>query len=428
MTQLTMPGQYRLLRATLVTMTGVAQELSGFIPTFSIEQSIDLDSLRGVAEVYDGVGILESLPIRGEEDFTIVVSDVLDNEITYEMKLYKVTDVEVKDTNDLLTYKIHFVSKSRFDASFRRIIEPFNSTISDIATEIFERYYPIGSKDIIVEPTEGNFRCIIPNYTPIQAMNFLISRAYSERSTSCSFRFFETSENFFFASDEFLIRRALEGETPIKEFGMSDAIDRSGDSFIDQMKNIIEFQNTARVNSISDLTAGAYRSHVIEIDLLAGRVNLPGVSELHSYSYTNQGQNYTTTSGMGGGVDPHSPEFVSAYFTQENERRYIVVKDYADDSGEFQIRGNQFLPQIVANRTAYRHHLNNIIVNMKTHGRLDINAGDVVNLSIPNFYTTSTLERNAQLSGNYLVSDVKQIFVNDVHQTAVKLLKYDWSA
>jgi len=421
------PGQYILTRATIQTMSGIRQELSGFIASFVIENSINSDSMRGTADVYDGVGILEELPIRGEEFLTIEVMDALQNKNVYEMKIYKVTNVEVSDTNDLLTYRIHFVSRYRFDASFRRIIEPFDGRISDTVSKIFEKYYPIGSKTTIIENTEGDFRCVIPNYTPIQAMNFLASRAYSKKSPSSSFRFFETDNNFLFVSDEFLIRRALNGTTAIKEFGISDNIGRAGKDFIEQMKNIIEFQNADYVNTVSDLTSGAYRSHVIEIDILSGRVNLPGKSDLHSYSYDENKSQYESTVGKKGVKDKHSPEFVSKYFTQENEKRYITIKDYADDSGENQLRGDQYIPKIVANRTAYRHHLNNTTVNIKTHGRLDVNVGDVITLSIPSFYTSSAITANKQLSGNYLVSDVIQIFTNDTHQTALKIIKYDWS-
>lgn len=427
MSDFALPGQYKLLSALLVTNSGGSIEFSGFIPVFQIEESINSDCISGYAEVYDNVGHLEDLPIRGEEDLIIQVEDVLKKKVTYNLKIYKVTDVTINDTNDGLKYVIHFVSKARFDASFRRIIEPFDDTISNIAEEIFSKYYPEGSSDLLLEDTVGTFRCVIPNYTPIQTMNFLASRAYSTTSPSCSFRFFETLNNHYFVSDEYLINRALENPDDIKTFGYSEALDKSGEEFESQMQNIVELKNSDRVNTMEDLTSGAYRSHVIEIDLVRRRVNLPGISDENSYNYDEKIASYVSTSGRGVSQQRHSPNFISQYFTQENERRYIVVKDYADDNGEFQIRGDQFLPEIVQNRTAYRHHLNNTTVSASINGRLDLNAGDIINIQVPQFNSSSQRGLNPQLSGYYMIDTMTQNFVRDVHTTSFELVKYDWS-
>lgn len=421
------PGQYKLLSATLSSPAGGSIEFSGFMPVFKIEESINSDCIQGYGEVYDNVGHLENLPLRGEEDLVIQVEDVLKKKITYNLKIYKVTDVEINDTNDGLRYTIHFVSKSRFDASFRRIIEPFDDTIDKIAETVFKKYYPQGSSELLLESTEGKFRCIIPNYTPMQAMNFLASRAYSTNSPSCSFRFFETVNNHFFVSDEYLISRALENQQRIKTFGYSEALDKSGEEFEAQMSNIIELRNEDRVNTMADLISGAYRSHVIEIDIVKRRVNLPGISQENSYDYTQKSGTYVSTSGRGSAQSRHSSGFISSYFTQENERRYIVVKDYEDDSGELQIRGDQFLPEIVQNRTAYRHHLNNTVVTATINGRLDLNAGDMINIQVPQFNSSSQRGINRQLSGYYMIDTMVQNFTRDVHTTSFKLLKYDWS-
>jgi hypothetical protein len=427
MSDLVLPGQYKLLSATLRTNSGATHEFSGFMPTFTIEESIDTDSIRGSAEVYDNVGFLEDLPIRGEEELIIVVEDAVRQRLTYNMKIYKVTDVSINDVNDGLRYVIHFVSKSRFEASFQRITEPHNDEISTIARQIFERYYPEGSTPLISEGTEGIFRCVIPYYTPMQAMNFLANRAYSSTSPSCSFRFFETVHNHYFVSDEFLIRRALDNREDIKQFSFSEALNRSGEEFESQMQNLVEIQNSTRSNTMNDLISGAYTAHAIEIDLVRGTVNLPGIAPIYSYNYMDERDRYFSTSGRGVSQDRHSQEFIDSYFREDNARRYIVVRDYADDSGEFQIRGDQFLPEIVLNRTAYRHHLNNTTLYAKANGRLDLNAGDMIDVRIPQFNSFSNRGLNPQLSGHYLVSDMTHNFIRDIHTTSLKLLKYDWS-
>lgn len=428
MTELILPGHFKLLSAILVTNTGSIHEISGFIPSFTIEESIESDCVYGYAEVYDSVGYLENLPIRGEENLRIVVEDAAQNAITYELKVYKVTDINISNVNDMITYKMHYVSRARYEASFRRVIEPFDDSISNIVRSIFERYYPSGFGDLLVpEETEGIFRCVIPNYTPMQTINFLANRAYSLTSPSCSFRFFQTSEGFYFATDEYLIKRFLENPEEIKQFAYSDALNRDGAEFEAEMQNMIEIKNVERINTMGDLSSGAYRSHVIEIDIIRGVVNLPGASPRYSYNFAIERDNYTFTSGRGSNQDRHSESFIQEYFTQENERRFIVVRDYEDEISGLQLRGNQFLPEIVANRAAYRYHMNSLLVTARSNGRLDLNAGDLIQITLPEFNYSSTRGLNPQLSGYYLIKTLSHSFVRDTHQTSYTLMKYDWS-
>jgi hypothetical protein len=420
-----LPGYYKLISAVVTPLNGDGIEILSLIPEFTIEESLDKDSIRGTASVYDNIGLLEDLPLRGEELLTIQIEDSLKNKVTHEFAIYKITDVNIKKTNDGLTYKIHFMSKYSFEAMFRRIIEPFDDTISNIVKNVFQNYYP-GPKQLIHEDTIGLFRCIVPNYTPMQTMNFLANRAYSRKSPSCSFRFFETTDNYYFVSDEYLINRFIENKEEIKEFTFSDAVDKSGTEFLAQMKNLVDIKNSDRVNTAMDLASGSYRSNVIEIDLIKRQVTLPGKSNKYEYNYQDAKKKYMSVSGKGEGEDSHTDEFINGYFTPENERRYIVIRDY-DDSGTQQLRGDQFIPEIVSNRLAYRHHLNHTIVYAKAHGRLDFSVGDIVNIKIPEFKMTPNPQQNRQLSGYYMINDLTHVFNKDIHQTDMKLVKYDWS-
>jgi hypothetical protein len=416
------PGHYKLTAARLTSFDGNQRmDISNLIPSFSIEESMDYDSIRGTATVFDNTGLLDRFPIRGEETLILEIEDALKSKRVYELSLYKVSDIEIKNTNDGLRYKIHFTSKSRFDAGKRRITRPFDGLISKIAEIIFATYYT-GEKELLLEDTEGSFRCIIPNYTPMQAMNFLANRAFSTKSPSCSFRFFETADNFYFVSDEFLLNRALEDNSIIKEFSFSDAIDKSGRDFISQMQNLIKIENNERVNTITDLYGGAYKSNVIEIDFTRR------ILENKRFDYESEKNKFTTVLNNKEPREVHTPEFKEDFFTEENERKYLLFKDYSsigDIPG--QLRGEQFLADITNNRVAYRHHLNNTIVSAVSHGRFDLCAGDVIRLVIPEFSSASDRLENSVLSGVYLVSDCSQIFNNDVHETHMKLLKYDWN-
>ena len=90
------PGHYKLLSAVITTLTGKQIDIVNMIPVFSIEESINKDSIRGFATIYDNIGFIEDLPLRGEETLTIEVEDALKKKITYDLRLYKISDVEIK--------------------------------------------------------------------------------------------------------------------------------------------------------------------------------------------------------------------------------------------------------------------------------------------------------------------------------------------
>lgn len=422
------PGHYKLLSAVLITLTGKQIDIVNLMPVFSIEESINKDSIRGFATIHDNIGFIEDLPLRGEETLVIEIEDALKKKVLYDFRIYKVSDIEIKKANDGLIYKIFFMSNASYEAMFSRIIQPFEDSISNIANEIFQNKYP-GQKTFELEQTSGIFRCVMPNYTPMQALNFLAQRGYSAESPSCSFRFFETSESYYFVTDEYLIRRAKNDLDSIKEFTYSDAIEKTGSSLVSQMQNLVEIRNTDRVNTVDDILSGAYRSRTIEIDINYRTVTLPGKTNKHEYIYQNEKSKYTTMAGDFGGTgdqERHSQEFADTYFTEENEKRYIVVKDW-DETDDGQIRGDQHIPEIVMNRSAYRHHLNATLVHAKANGRLDLNAGGIINLKIPEFKSPGeNLSWNKQLSGYYMISDLTHYFERDNHQSIMKLIKYDW--
>ena len=64
----------------------------------------------------------------------------------------------------------------------------------------------------------------------------------------------------------------------------------------------------------------------------------------------------------------------------------------------------------------------------KCYGRLDLHARPVINLKVPEFTSTSSDKKlNPQLTGNYILHDVIHNFNEDLFETTMKLVKYDWS-
>lgn len=422
--QYLLPGYYKLIAAS-ITQHGSrsATDISGIVHKIIIEESIENDSMRGLLSVIDAVGLLEKLPLRGEERLSIEIEDILKQKKIYDLYVYKVDNVTAKNTNDALSYDMHFVSYMRWNAGRSKIIAPFSRSIKDTVEQIFKTYYTPFTKKLFADSTDGNFECVIPNYTPVQAIKFLASRAYNSISPSCSFRFFENSEGFYFVPDEFLIADAIASDN-IKEFTFLPAVDKTGADLESQLRNLIELKNTDKINTLNDLYSGAYKNNPIVIDFVNRTVTD------NRYSYQESKNEFLKGNVKTNVIDDvHSDGFIDYTFTDENERRFLVFKDY-QSLGDLpsSIKSEQYLPKIISRRLAYRHMLYRNTVYAKAYGRLDLKAGDIIKLVVTEFSATSDGgETESQLSGNYILHDCTHIFDKETYETSMMLTKYDWS-
>lgn len=425
-----LPGYYKLIAAYMSPYGSTERvDISAIIHKIVIEESIENDSIRGYVSVGDGVGLLETLPLRGEERLFIEVEDILKNKKIFDLFVYKVENVVTKEANDVLFYDMVFVSYMRWNAGTRKIIESFDRSIRDTAEQIFKSYYSPFTKEFKTDTTDGDFACVIPNYSPPQALKFLANRAYNSNSPSCSFRFFENSEAFYFVPDEWLIAEAVITDN-IKEFtfvpysnpmDISTTNNKTSFDLEAQMRNLIELNNTDRINTIADLTSGAYKNNPIVIDFVNKTVTN------NRYSYQDSKTEFASFNAGNKNIeDTHGDEFINRIFTDENEKRYLVFKDY-QSLGDLptSIRSEQYIPKIISRRTAYRYLLYRNTIYVKAHGRLDLKAGDVIRLKIPEI-SPGENKGESKLSGNYLVHDCTHTFDKEVYEVSMMLTKFDW--
>ncbi len=431
----TYPGSFQIKQLLIYPapnsdVSRASIDMRNLTASMNIVESIGNESIRGSLDVLDSSGLLEHYPIRGEEKIYINVQDALENEWELHGFVYKVDNLKMSDTNDKLFYRLHFVSYQRFYSDKFRITSSHNDLVSNIANSVFSKYFREPSsnmrndlnKGLVTESTEGQIRCVLPYYTPSQAMKFLESRSYSSTSPTCSFRFFERPDSFYFVSDEFLYRKAKD-EDKIFEFTADDNIPQTGGTFIQRMLNMNTVTNSNRFDTFDDLHGGTYRNKVVVMDIVNRTINL---SE-PSFNYMDARDSWFRGTDTAR-VDRHSDTFIEGTFNDENARRFMLVKDYVEDNAG-QLRGEQFIPQIASNRLSYMKHLNSIRVTSKSPGRLDITCGDFIDLKVLDYYAAGADKTlNKQLSGIYLVESVTRSFnTKDIYTNNYTLLKRNWN-
>jgi hypothetical protein len=464
------PTYYNLQKVTIRTEFGLRSlelDVTSLIPSLTITSSIESETMFGTARVIDSVSLLEGVsgrdPLRGEEQIIFEVVDsktinenggIQSGAIAEAYKfvgfIYKIDNVQTKEVNDGITYDIHFVSYQSFRANTYELIRAFiDQKVSDAAATIFADYYESTEtlsfipedqrKRLIVEPTDGIYRCTIPKMRPDEAMDFLARRSFSVTSPSCLFRFFESNRGFHYVTDEKLYRIASDDSDPDYDenrrftFTYLDAIPNTLEYFDTQINNLEVIENTDRVNSFDDIFNGAYRNKVYAIDILSRRLNL--VDDTNQYDYLTSNK-YQEEPGPDRVIlDRHTVQFIRSVHRPESpQKKWLVIQNYTEGeaSGENAMQAETYYPDIISNRQAYSKHIESIVLSAQGPGRLDITAGDIVNLIINEFRSASggqdgSPEPNKRLTGEYIVKSVTHNMERETMRNNYILIKRDWS-
>jgi hypothetical protein len=234
---------------------------------FNIYEDISSPTLAGNITILDGIGLMESVPIIGEEILEIeaktenmkkVRSPIAkkgasegaekkksplaagsenDGHIKLKFRVYKISDVTDQEYG-LKRYTLHFCTEEYLINLKTKVMKGFKEPqrISKSMKDLYNKYFGSGSKrkkvkKVFIEPTKNINNLIIPNYTPFRAFNFLASRAVSvsQKAAGSSFVFFETIKGHFFVSLETLMQGGLGGYEASDQDGGDSA---EGEQFI----------------------------------------------------------------------------------------------------------------------------------------------------------------------------------------------------
>lgn len=421
------PGYYRILRFEIVSNEGEGRlDMSAMIPELYIQESMDNDSIRGRAMVIDKTSLLESLPLRGEERIIAELEDAEGETHSYDLFLYKVDNVEITGPNDGLSYAIHFCSFSKFVASLTRVCKSYDSYIHEVIEDIFENHFNIetvGFQNLLpnygklseTSKTNSVQHIVVPNMFPGQAIDFVTRRAYSEVIQSSSFRFYENSRGYHFRHDEDTYKNSPE---PIN-YTFSDSIPKDGSAFLAARYNLLDLQNSKRINTMADISSGGYRNEVVEIDVSKKEVITK------SYDHASQIFNHGRTSGFEH-VDFHTNAFSRGTFTDNNARKLMVIKtNTAENPGS--LFPETRISDLITSKIAYRYHLDKIQIQVVSQGTMKITCGDLINLEIYQIIgDRDEIRLNEQLSGVYMVRSLERQFVRENYRNAMTLSKATW--
>lgn len=432
-------------------------DIKFMITRFNISESIDNAVMDVSIDVFDTLGIVEKMPIIGEEKIVLVVRDDFSN-VTLNMDLFVtgITNMYPHPNGNGISYTLNCLSQTSFKGICRKVVAPFAKPASEIAKDVFDQTYDKLKGDLssssvkdkflnkikdsnieyeilelendltktfTVEKSDVELRCVIPNLYANEALSFLAQRAVNTtKNLSSSYHFFETKYGYFFATNELMIKQALnelDGKK-VKKMTYNTSYDIKGENSSKQAEKLKAIEIIKYNNSIDTIRSGAYNAKLTELDVIYGRM-LPsefGYEESQKYfgGMTGNSQNKG---------EVHSKEFLESVLVPENMVEMYRIKNY-DSFNNVQLPGDQMFAEKILRTNAYEQRLNATVLKCAIDGRLDLAVGDIVDLKLEEMTADETKVMSEKFSGKYFVREVSNIMEHGKLETIFYMVKYGW--
>lgn len=308
MSDTSIPRQVRLLRCTISTpmmeeratdpaakakLKNYGYDIRSYVQSLEIFENIFENTVSGSLLLLDGVGLIEYLPIVGVETVHIIfdVDDVDERgrpatrKFARAFRVVKVSDVSYPQHNFRL-YTLELATHEFVRSVSSRICRAFKGmTCEQAVTDILNKDLRVGetgTKIFTPEPTVGTLDVTIPNYTPLQAINYFTMLALSRgrKGLESNFLFFETLEGFHFTSVRKLIEDGLphvdiygKQVTP-KKFEVNPGAISNAKKVDDQVvrNSLIRVHQDQTFDLLMDIVGGTLRSKMIPFDFVARKI------------------------------------------------------------------------------------------------------------------------------------------------------------
>ena len=437
-------GQYQLVSVFLRNYTRVSKlEISNLIVGFQTSESMSSPFIYGKTTVFDGLDILSTFPIIGEEYIEFTYKDFFGQTRTEEYMVYSVSDIKYpqEDNPTLIQYTLNFVSIPRVLTEATRIMKGLSKgKVSDYATQIFNDTYKatmqsrgLKCKELYVPQHSDEIQTlIVPNYTPTETFLFFARHAFNASSKTQTFRFFENRDKYFFATNEEVEKFYGNDQSyydSSKAFQLASGLTLPNahvfvynylpnigpDNAKAAMFHIISIDFGEKVNTINDINYGAYKKKIAHIDLLNGTVfAVPTYSIKQDFDKKNQKL-------------AHSDQFINEVMPDKYIR--YLIKDYAG-AGEPTgpgIKPDMHYADLYDRKNSYMYHYKQNSVDVTIYGQNKIVAGSVINLQLPLRKKASAASASAidiERSGYYLADSIDNIFSNKTYTQKITLSRY----
>lgn len=374
-------------------------DLTAIWMTLAVEETIGADYVSLEMSFTDNQNLIEKIPIITNERIIVKFkTDGAENFRTFSGRIVSIpTRADINQGTRGFAIKAiseEFIrnQKIKFSKSYK------NTLISDMVLDIFNQYInPVSGKQIAIAPTLERESKIIPNYSPMRAINWLTKWARSpEYRRGASYVFFQNMDNFYFGPIERLMDTSrLESSIPRYTHSINVRGDDTKNKNLERgMFNIINY-GTKSISHLEMIETGMLASSVLSHDLV-----------LRSTAETNY--NYFSSFGDNTHLEenPITNDIQSSNFKRS---RFLLAPEhysaFNDEINSNRTRQNALI------RFSQLSQLKSNGLEIMVPGDSKRTIGEVVNVELPSIGPQARQETFAEgdkyLSSKYLIWSIR---------------------
>ena len=429
--KLVKPGELVLDKIELTPLSGGdTVDLIKIVNEVSIYEDLFLPFNLGEVLITDATGLIDTLPITQQEELKIEFNTPSFDPIKKKYIVYKISNRNPGRYGSF-SYVLHFMTAEAIKNSNTRVSKSYkDETIKDIVQDIFDEYLKVeGELEWEHEPSnEEPFSCVIPNWRPIDAINWVLARAYSDSPQNANFKFYESLDGeetpkFKISCISDLIEKEPEEE---EGFAFSPATIPGSEEYSEnknpegQLKNVSQYSiiNTDKLKMLKD---GVFFSRVIDHDIVRKTIRTtdfkyPDKFNQAKHMYTGkllEGEKALAEQKDEPKVAGDGPNTGVATVTKlVSKHRYLFTQE-EDEEGQDRIGGDDvdwLLPKYSRTKDIHAYQ-----VNIQVPGDSRTRVGKMVNFEIAslsnqqdqNAGMANGAARDPLTNGKYLVGSVK---------------------
>ncbi len=383
-------------------------DIMGQVSAIDVYESIFSPTLYAEFFLIDGIDLLNTFPIVGEEQIELTFKSSTNEPKTYTFHVVQPSDIQDIASEKAKQYKLRCFSEEHLINQTNRFTKKYNTTGDNIVQDIIRNMLKT-DKDIVVEKTKGIESLIVPKLHPLEAIDMIKQRAVSAENVSSSYVFFENAMGFYFITIEKLMFDGA-NQSEIVKFSYNQAalLDLNKSIY----RNVLGLSRSVNTNTVQKLNSGK-KYGVKTFDVLTGKIA--------SYEYNNDADQSKFK--FASATNPNNTsKFEEKYQSKGQSQVYFVPKDGS--------KPDNFIEQKVLFNTAYQQKLMSDSTVITVWGDSNLLAGQVVECELPTgspAITTSANESDRLYAGNYLIHSLRHSMqlggVNRKYYCALGLLK-----
>jgi hypothetical protein len=410
----TAPGQVKLAQCSILSPTlehraVTAPQAEKFriagidirdaVQSVNIYESIFDNTISATIDIEESNGYPELFPLVGQEFVRLVFTVDYLGEVREFGRTFRIRRLGDQSfpLDAKRTYTLDLVTPEFFTSLSSRMMKRYDQTtcteaVRDIMTNRLQ--IPADRRQRI-EETDLRISAVIPNYTPLQAINFFTNLGLTQEKSESNFLFYETLDGFWFVSVASLIDPKVKSVATY-EVNANKMTGHAKISEKDAYNSIIGLHQKQSFDVLVDVTTGLLRSKMLHLDFFARKWKEDDSRYTDTFKETTHLDEFPLyPDNFDQSVDRNVKLFIVPTNTSSAGSKYALsVGEQADENRLYQsvVLRNRQLREL--------HHLTTVL---KVPGQPSVRAGSVIDLIYPTsreLQGDSVNSRAASVSGN----------------------------